>query len=367
MSPTDILHVAFAADNNYKIPLMVSIISLVENAQPSTKYQVVVLVPDEFDKNATAAINKYLYDKGMPNAKFINMKDKYQNIEMKVKHITSPTYYRLDLPNLLDCDLCLYLDVDIAVQKDLSEFFKINMDDYYIAGVKAAFIFSTEQKNKKQCERVNIPSIESYINAGVVLMNLKKMREDNISERFIKALDYNFKLQDQDILNHVCFGHIKVLPPIYNSMTKYNNSNLESYDSSLHKCLKYTYQKSEWENACKNPIIIHYADKRKPWNTMSSDFADIWWKYALILDKYFPCLNELFSSIAKFEIKNYVSYQENIEALNKEKKDLKNKIAEQKEKYEALKKSKTYRIGRIVSSPVRETNRLYKKIFKRNK
>ena len=62
-------------------------------------------------------------------------------------------------------------------------------------------------------------------------------------------------------------------------MTKYKVMDEKSYDKvdGVRQC----YTREEWYDACKNPIIIHFADKKKPWQDITSDFAPECWKAAM--------------------------------------------------------------------------------------
>ena len=122
----DTIPVVLAADNNYRYPLMVTLLSLLMNAKKNTKYQFIILVSNQFDMESMELINKLLKQYDMPEAAFYNMQDNYQNIEMQIKHISYATFYRLQLPELLkEVEKCIYLDVDVVVKKDLKEFFDI--------------------------------------------------------------------------------------------------------------------------------------------------------------------------------------------------------------------------------------------------
>ena len=48
-----------------------------------------------------------------------------------------------------------------------------------------------------------MPQLEfgEYIQAGLVVMNLKKMRDDKLVSRFIEHASNRYTYQDQDILN----------------------------------------------------------------------------------------------------------------------------------------------------------------------
>lgn len=339
----DTIPVVLAADNNYRYPLMVTLLSSLMNAKKNTKYQFIILVSDQFDMESMELINKLLKQYDMPEAAFYNMQDNYQNIEMQIKHISYATFYRLQLPELLkEVEKCIYLDVDVVVKKDLKEFFDIELGDNYIAGVKAAGYYYPEEKKTATISLLEIDKLDQYINAGVLLINLKKMREDKLTETFEKLLEKNFPSQDQDILNAACYGHIKVLPLKYNAMTKYNVGIKDEYDRI--ECLHICYTREEWNEACETPVIIHYADRWKPWQDLRGNFVQEWWKYIKVLNQYIDCFQWLIQNISKYEVdtacdfrKKQTELKEKLQQTYDEKYERGQKIKRLKERVERQK------------------------------
>ena len=305
--------IVLAADNNYRYPLMVTILSAVMNADTNTEYQFIILISDEFEVDSKKMINELLQQYNMPEAIFYNMGKSYGEIKMQIKHISHATFYRLQLPELLKkIEKCIYLDVDIVVKKDLKEFFNIDIEDKYVAGVKAAGYYYPEEKKKKTMQILKLATFDQYINAGVLLLNLKKMRDDNLSTVFQQLLGKNFPSQDQDILNVACYNHIKILPLKYNAMTKYNVGDKNAYDTI--ESLPICYSREEWNEACEAPVIIHYADRWKPWQDLRGQFVAGWWKYAMELEKK--------SDYSQWIVRNIATYQAQVIS------DLQNKRAE---------------------------------------
>lgn len=277
------INIAMALDNNYVFPTIVSITSMLENANASTFYKYNLLLSGDF---AAEHRQKFLnLKKKYPNKcefNFINMGNAYKENKEVGARITTPMYYRLSLPTLLkDCDRCLYLDGDTIIQKDLLELHKTNIDNYYIAGVNSA---AGQNRGIKFAKILNLSDLKKYVNSGVLLMNLKKMREDKLEKRF-KLFIENFvnkyktiACPDQDTINSVCYDGIKILPFKYNCMTRYPIIEEKGYDNS--HVVHSFYIFDEWEEGRKNPVIIHYADKIKPWNDKNSRLAEQWWRYA---------------------------------------------------------------------------------------
>ena len=99
----------------------------------------------------------------------------------------------------------LSLDIDVVVQEDISPLWDRDMSQEYIAGVV-------------EPQRVSEGYGSAYINFGVVMMNLEKLRNDGMDDRIIEALNRTkFGCQEQDAFNRLCAGHIGVLDNGYNA------------------------------------------------------------------------------------------------------------------------------------------------------
>ncbi len=291
------ISIAMATDNNYVLPTIVAITSMLENAKKDTTYKFNLLISGDFTYEN---YQKFLdLNKKYPNKcefNFINMKNAYQG-NKTADHITAPTYYRLQLPSLISDSKCIYLDGDIIVKQDLSELYNVNIDDCYVAGVKAAAL----QRQTAYADKLGIPDMTQYVNAGVLLMNLEKMREDNVEKNFEHYLPEIAPRQlmcaDQDVINACCYDKIKILPFKYNTMTKYYVLDGSAYKKKGYlKC----YPEDEWNEGRKHPTIIHYADKIKPWHDKKSVYADIWWQYAK-KTSFFAEIEEQYSQHLKSE------------------------------------------------------------------
>ncbi len=340
--------IILSADNNYHLQMVVTLMSVIENKKESTSYSFHLLITDDFDKECIKAINRMLKDHRLKEADFIRMGSSFKGIYVGVEHLSTAAYYRLSLPELLkDEDRCIYLDVDTIVLDDLSELFSLLKDDELLTGVKAASYYWPVENQKNRCEFLMIDQFDSYINTGVMVMNLALMREMNMSARYEKTLKAkNWETADQDVLNSACHGYIGILPPKYNSMTKYHNENADAYDSAAFPCLKLVFTRQEWEEACRNPVVIHYVDWEKPWNSLSVSYAALWWKYLKLVDPYYPGLEDAFVKLADSEMKN--AHREDpvyIATLSE---------------LESIKNSLSFRIGRMITFPLRKIRELFR-------
>ena len=78
----------------------------------------------------------------------------------------------------------------------------IDLDNYYLAAVK--------EEHKSHDDFL-------YINMGVALLNLKKLREDHKDDEIIQAINtIHYEYKEQDCINELCQGHIYRIPADYN-------------------------------------------------------------------------------------------------------------------------------------------------------
>ena len=115
-----------------------------------------------------------------------------------------------------DIDKILYLDSDILVCRDLTELFDTDLNDYVLGGVRDMAPVNDRFHPqgiivKKFAEKYlnNGP----YINSGVLLLNLEKMREN---ENLLFETKIPLFYPDQDLINAAFVGKIKILPLKYN-------------------------------------------------------------------------------------------------------------------------------------------------------
>lgn len=287
----------FAFDNNYVIPASVAFYSLISNANPSYDYIFYILHEDITTCNQEL-LQKTVSGFGNVSVIFKNMEDSFKKEWEEISgkgHYTKECLYKL-IPMLEfhDHDKIIWSDVDVLFKDDISEIFFLLKDDSYIAGVRVC------GKLNQYYEFMNMPddlkqTLKSGIGAGILVYNLKKMRNDNIYEQMITTLD-NLKhlivQPEQDILNVVLKNKIDFLPlrycfctymyNLYKHKTKMNlkvKGNLLNYLFKFYRSnLKYdsVYSENELVEAFYNPAIIHYATSTKPWNTFFTKRKSDW-------------------------------------------------------------------------------------------
>ena len=252
------MNVAFCFNDRYTSKIAVTITSLLVNHINS--YFDFYLFSSDLSEESIKLINclSASYD----NFKLHHVKvDKniFSGLALNIHHITTETYFRYIIPELLpQVDKILYLDGDIVVNSCIYNFYDTKLENNYFAGVADRGVYDMGYHHKL--------NLEVYVNAGVLLMNLKQMRQDCLFKKLlgmtIKLVDL-VKYQDQDILNIVCKDHIVLVDSIYNFAT---------------------------ENMCKEKdrrfmaVIVHYTGPDKPWNA-TVQMGEIWKRYDYLFDK----------------------------------------------------------------------------------
>ncbi len=252
--------------------------SLMKNANKNTFCKFTVLTADnvtEENKEKIRTVGKHYSN---CNISIVDMGQQFSN--SCEKQWSKAMYYRLNLPQILkDEKICLYLDGDTIVRKDISDMFKINMDDYYIAGIRDFNKFINKESN--YYKNIGISNLDSYVCSGVLIMNLEKMRNNSLSSTFDKLITENdkkktFEYPDQDILNIACYGHILTLPFKYGALAHVIDPP-KSYSKSEYA--QWASNQKDWDDGRINPSIIHFTGT-KPWKEVYSNFCKEWWNYA---------------------------------------------------------------------------------------
>ena len=130
------------------------------------------------------------------------------------------TYCRTLLPRLLDVPRVIYLDCDLLVFRDLSKLFDLELPpENILAAVPDAETLTLGDDSRAIARAMNLPAGGRYFNAGVMLLDLDKLRRQNFTERsleFFKNFIGLYRFHDQSALNFLLNGKIADLPQHWN-------------------------------------------------------------------------------------------------------------------------------------------------------
>lgn len=252
--------VVVASDNNYASILGCSLCSLyINNMNVDSIF--VYVINDNISNENIKVLNK-ITDKYGRKIIYIEPPNISEKIAVKGT-LNVSTYYRLFLCSLIDKEIekVLYLDCDTLVIGDLSKLWNLEMKNKWIAGV----LDITGQYAR---ESVELKKTDVYVNAGVLLINLKRWREEQIELKFSKYLaskNGTVEYNDQGVINHVCKGKKIIINPCYNYTVPYNRY----MRSDLIKITGYDefYSAEDLKLAREHPIIVHFAGYpfNRPW------------------------------------------------------------------------------------------------------
>lgn len=166
-------------------------------------------------------------------------------------------YLRLLLPDLLpEYEKILYLDADIIVMDSLSKLWDFPIGEKAI-GAAIDTMAILKGSALEHIKALQLPEEHLYFNSGVMLLNLKVLREIQLLENVKKWTQQHSDLMgnsDQDVLNAILAGSVNYFDLRWNLQAP-----LIAPIKLGWKCSK------EHINAVSNPAIIHYITSRKPW------------------------------------------------------------------------------------------------------
>ena len=282
------LNVVFASDDNYTPFLSIAIFSLLENNQKDFDKINIFILDDSISQANKIKINE-LFNTYPCSITFIETK-KLDEMDFNVLGLqrnlntsSLTTYARLFMSTLLpaDIDKVLYLDCDSLIVGSYKDLWNIDISSYYCAGVLDGINTSVKK-------RLGFDENDSYINAGFLLVNLKKWREENVEEKFIKFMienQHRFYQHDQGVINNLFKNNILIVNPEYNLQIYFQTLN---YDlARKFTCMETEYYTEEIvDNARENPVFLHFCGPNydRPWYNKNHPYAEIFREYALKVD-----------------------------------------------------------------------------------
>lgn len=245
--------IVLAGDRNYTTQLETTIKSILYHNRDVKIYILNQdIMPDWFRKPRKIArmLGSDIIDVKLPEQAV------FQGWETR-EYISPMTYARYFIPDYISEDKVLYLDSDLIVNQSLGPLFEIELYEHLLAAT-----WDTDGIT---------------FNAGVMLINNKKWRQEKLKERLIeqsiatlKEVDEgkfeNFN-GDQTILNQVCSNRWLELDKEFNLQVGHD----------------VTAFYNKWDNYFNElvpPSIIHFVSYRKPWTTLIANrYRDLWWEF----------------------------------------------------------------------------------------
>lgn len=191
----------------------------------------------------------------------INNIEDYIDFDFDTNGWSSIILARLFLDKLLpqEVDRILYLDGDTLVLEDLGSLFYSDLGDKVIGMCPEP----TVDKSRKEFLALKE---YHYHNSGVLLIDLKKWRREEIGKKVIEFYQFHegkLFAPDQDALNGALKEQIFTLPISFNYFNIYDVYPYKTL-SELSKPTKFISQE-DFNYFRKAPTIIHYLGEERPW------------------------------------------------------------------------------------------------------
>ncbi len=254
-----IIPIFYACDNNFAKYTIVSLHSMIKNADPKKRYHIHILHTDirpDTMKTVMALSNESF------TITFDDVTEYLESISDKFPlrdYYSKTTYYRLFISEMFpEYDKAIYMDSDTVIQGDISQLYSIDIKDAYVGACHEQAMVQVDEYGT-YVEKVIGVSRYNFFNAGIMLINCHRFRLHFVLDKFISYLHtYNFVVtQDEDYLNLICKDHVYWLD--------------QRWNTEIFGEIPYPIEEA---------FILHYIMTNKPWHYEDCHHGDIFWKYA---------------------------------------------------------------------------------------
>lgn len=276
MKEKKLIPIFFASDENYMPYLGVALTSLKAHANPEYTYKIHVLYTGNLNGH-TSLVKKMR--SGNFQIEFTDLTKKIDEIADMMHcrdYYTSAIYYRLFIPALFpDYDKIVYADCDTVLLDDIAKLYETDIGENYIGAVADRAVASVPAFIDYTKNALGIDG-DKYFNSGVIVMNLRKLREIDFYERFRRVLgSYDFVVApDQDVLNLICKDKVYYFEEAWNQMP------------------------IGGAQTATTPKLVHYNLSLKPWHYDNVLYENYFWEYA----KRTPFYDFILAQKASFSI-----------------------------------------------------------------
>jgi lipopolysaccharide biosynthesis glycosyltransferase len=251
--------IVLACDEAYAMPLAITLRSIAEANRSGWPLEFHVFsdgLPDDTRRKVFDSLPK-----GSASIRWVLIDLELFEDFATLSHISKVTYARFYIHEVFPDTVSrvLYLDADLLVLDDLRPVWETDLE----RSVVGAVLDGLDPKLKRGEPGLEaVPRVRDYFNAGVLLINLHRWRQERISERALEYLTWHPQspFSDQDALNFACDGLWKKMDRRWNFQDFYENARISIMPPE------------------KRPGIVHFVYRYKPWDfhipTLNADFYD---------------------------------------------------------------------------------------------
>ncbi len=280
--------ICFSANDKYAPLLATTIASIVENSSPENNYDIVVLYGGMSEENKqkleSVVMGRKNFSVRFADAlPYVYGYNFYTESELSNTKYTHEIYFKLLVPAILNgYEKAVFLDADVVVRTDIAKLYETDISNCLVAAVRdyegiANCYNNNYERTKYRINEIGIKNFQDYFISGVLVMNLEEFSKTFALKTLLDiAVSKNWKQYDQDLLNYLCQGKVKILDAGWDFV-----EDIYGIYGSLPAELFAEYSASE-----SDPKIIHFSAKRKPWINTESKYNEEFWKYAKLTPYY---------------------------------------------------------------------------------
>lgn len=258
--------IVMISDDNFVMQTSVAITSIYLNKKPETIYEIIIVMAE--CSELSAEVLRKMQQRDCIITLLAASLEQYRDIQ-QLAHISIACLLKFDICELIpQYDKLLYLDGDIIVRQDLSNLYETELGDNYAAAVKELYCIKQD---------------DGCVNAGIMLFNARKMRDDGMRDILVtkrRSLG-NRSSMDQQTYNLVIKDSIYYLTICYNCVPGrlIGDGKLMYKIEELNKLYGTTYKKPK--QIVEQAAILHFATGNKPWKYTFAPCAKEWYEYYL--------------------------------------------------------------------------------------
>lgn len=281
--------IVFSASDYFAPYASVFIQSIINTSSPKNCYDIIIFQRSISDQNKERLL-RMVENHDNISIRFYNPRGLLKNAKFYINSDvqSEEAYYRIVTPYMLKkYEKAIVMDCDLILKEDIANLYSIDLEGNIIGAVPDVVWFGhfngATPALKDYCKKkFPIKNPYGYINTGVILMDLKRWREEIDLKEMLDFISANkFMIQEQDALNLLLENKIKYIDIAWN-MYAYV---AEYIKSAIDNCSPLWAKKLYYE-AHENPKIIHWAAQPKPWDVTDMDYAYEWWNIAKQTDYY---------------------------------------------------------------------------------
>ncbi len=265
-----IIPIFFTVDDTYVPFLSVTLQSIVEKSSTEYHYEIKILYA-KLSNESKEKISKYT--RNNITIEYVDVSEYFEKLKDKLytrDYFSMTTYFRLFIASLYpQYNKAIYLDSDVVVLKDIADLYNIDIGNNLVGAVPDDIIQKNEVFQEYVEKVVGVSSYKNYFNAGVLVMNLEELRNYRFEEKFVYLLGTvkYAAIQDQDYLNRICKGRVKLIDFGWNIMPSASAKEIEEENIKL---IHYNYQYKPWhyDNILYGKYFWYYASRTEFYNEL---------------------------------------------------------------------------------------------------